>query len=104
VFLVDMKDKVQKELSQIDVEKKDEILENFNRFKQYLSEKVELGENMGLSEEKLAKTTELVANYLAKHEEPRNREEKMLMELWNSGSKEAQHTLAHMLLEMVRKA
>ena len=76
-----MKDKVQKELSQIDVEKKDEILENFNRFKQYLSDKVELGENMGLSDEKLAKTTELVANYLAKHEEPRNREEKLLMEL-----------------------
>ncbi len=101
---MDMKDKVQKELSQIDVEKKDEILENFNRFKKYLSEKVELGENMGLSEEKLAKTTELVANYLAKHEDPRNREEKLLMELWTSGSKEAQHTLAHMLLEMVRKA
>ena len=76
MFLVDMKDKVQKELSQINVEKKDEILENFTRFKQYLSEKVELGENMGLSEEKLAKTTELVANYLAKHENPRNREKR----------------------------
>ncbi|TQR18499.1 DUF3243 family protein [Psychrobacillus soli] len=48
---------------------------------------------MGLSEEKLAKNTELVANYLAKHENPRNREEKILMELWNSGSKEEQHAL-----------
>ena len=99
-----MEDKVKKELSKIDVEEKDQILENFNRFKQYLSEKVELGENMGLSEEKLAKTTELVANYLANHEEPRNREEKVLMELWKSGSKEEQHMLSHMLLEMVRKA
>lgn len=104
VFLVDMKDKVQKELSKIDGEEKDQILENFNRFKQYLSEKVELGENLGLSEEKLAKTTELVANYLAKHEEPRNREENLLMELWKSGTKEEQHTLAHMLLKMVRTA
>ncbi|MEG0383959.1 MAG: DUF3243 domain-containing protein [Solibacillus sp.] len=99
-----MKDKVQKELSKIDGEEKDQILENFNRFKQYLSEKVELGENLGLSEEKLAKTTELVANYLAKHEEPRNREENLLMELWKSGTKEEQHTLAHMLLKMVRTA
>lgn len=103
-IFVDMKDKVQKELSQIDVEKKDEILENFNRFKQFLAGKVELGENMGLSEERLTKTTELVANYLAKHEDPRNREEKILMELWKSGSKEEQHMLAHLLLEMVRKA
>ena len=99
-----MKENVQKELSKIDEETKDEILENFNQFKQYLSEKIELGEKMGLSDEKLAKTTELIANYLAQHENPRNREEKILMELWSSGSKEQQHTLAHMLLEMVRKA
>ncbi|MEK4425087.1 DUF3243 domain-containing protein [Solibacillus sp. FSL K6-1523] len=101
---MEMKDQVQKELSKIDVEEKNQILENFNRFKQYLAKKVELGENLGLSEEKLAKTTELVANYLAKHEEPRNREENLLMELWKSGTKEQQHTLSHMLLEMVRKA
>ncbi len=101
---MDMKDKVQQELSQLDVEKKDEILENFNQFKQYLAKKVELGENLGVSEEKLAKTTELVASYLAKHEEPRNREENLLMELWKTGSKEEQHTLSHMLLNMVRNA
>ena len=83
-----MKDKVQTELGKVSDETKEEILENFNQFKQYLAEKVELGENMGLSEEKLAKTTEIVANYLAKHENPRNREENILMELWNSGSKE----------------
>lgn len=98
-----MQDKVQSELSKINNEEKDQILENFNRFKQYLSEKVQLGENMGLSDEKLAKTTEIVANYLANHEEPRNREEHLLMELWKSGSKEDQSVLARMLLEMVRK-
>lgn len=101
---MDVKNKVEKELAKIDNEEKDQILENFNRFKQYLAEKVELGENMGLSDEKLAKTTELVANYLAKHEEPRNREENLLMELWKAGSKEEQQTLSRMLLEMVRKA
>ncbi len=83
---MDMQDKVKKELSKIDGEDKNQILENFNRFKQYLSDKVELGENLGLSDEKLAKTTEIVANYLANHEEPRNREEYLLMELWKSGS------------------
>jgi len=104
LFGMDMQDKVQKELAKIDGEDKDQILENFNRFKQYLAEKVELGEKMGLSEEKLAKTTELVANYLANHEEPRNREENLLLELWKSGSKEEQHTLSHLLLKMVRNS
>ena len=57
---------------------------------------------MGLSEEKLAKTTEIVANYLTNHEESRNREEKILMGLWKSGSKEEQRVLSRLLLEMVR--
>ena len=101
---MDMKDKVQQELAKIDGEDKDQILENFNSFKQYLSEKVELGEKMGLSEEKLVKTTEIVASYLANHEEPRNREEKVLMELWKSGSEEEQRMLSQMLLNMVKHA
>lgn len=100
---MDIKAKVQKEISKITDEEKDQILENFKKFKQYLSEKVELGEKMGLSEERLAKTTELIANYLSEHEEPRNREEYLLKELWQSGSKEEQHALAHILLNMVRK-
>lgn len=101
---MDMKDKVQKELAKLNEETKNEILENFNQFKNYLGEKIELGENMGLSEETLAKTTELIANYLAKHENPRNREENLLMQLWISGTKEEQHNLAHMLLKMVKNA
>ncbi|MCM3743768.1 DUF3243 domain-containing protein [Sporosarcina luteola] len=101
---MDMKDKVQKELAKIDGEDKGQILENFNQFKQYLAEKVQLGENLGLSDEKLAKTTEIVARYLANHEEPRNREEKVLMELWKSGSEEEQRVFSQMLLKMVKQA
>lgn len=100
---MNIQSKVQDELSKINNEDNDVILENFNHFKQFLSEKVELGENLGLSEEKLAKTTELVANYLANHEKPRNREEHLLFELWNAGTKEEQKALSHLLLKMVKK-
>ncbi|MFS0576910.1 DUF3243 domain-containing protein [Sporosarcina sp. 179-K 3D1 HS] len=99
-----MKDEVQKELNQLDAEKKDDILENFNRFKQYLSEKVSKGESLGLSEEQLAKTAEIAANYLAENEEPRNREQHLLKELWKVGNKEEQHMLAHMLVKLARDA
>ena len=100
---MDAKDRVAKELNQMDAEKKEDILENFNRFKMYLSDKVSKGESLGLNEEQLAKTTEFVANYLSKHEEPRNREQYLLQELWNAGDKEEQHSLAHLLLKMVRQ-
>jgi len=95
--------KVQEELNKIDPEKKDEILKSFTTFKSYLADKVAKGEKLGLGEEQLAKTTEMVANYLANHEEPKNREEHLLQELWKSGDKEQQHSFAHMLLNMVRK-
>lgn len=98
-----MQEKLQKELAKIDEEAKGDILDNFNNFKQYLAEKIEIGENMGLSDEKLAKTTEIVANYLAKHEKPRNREENLLFELWSAGTKEEQHILAHLLLKMIKE-
>lgn len=94
---------VEDKLKHFDDEKKEEILANFENFKNYLGSKVELGEKMGLSEERLAQITEKVAGYLAKNEEPKNREEHLLQELWKVGSKEEQHMLAHMLLRMVKK-
>lgn len=95
--------KVDEKLKNFDDEKKEDILANFNQFKQYLSDKVEIGEKMGLSEERLAQITEKVADYLAKNEEPKNREEQVLKELWEVGEKEERHMLAHMLLRMVQK-
>ncbi|WP_369823515.1 DUF3243 domain-containing protein [Sporosarcina sp. P30] len=101
---MDIKKKLESEASNMGGEKKEQILQNFNHFKGYLAEKVEKGENLGLSNEQLAKTTEFISNYLSRHEEPRNREQYLLQELWDSGSKEEQHSLAHMLLKMVRQA
>lgn len=95
-------DRLDAKLSSINEEEKEEILKNFNTFKSYLASKVAAGEKLGLSEEALAKATEKVAGYLAKHEEPRNREEHLLQQLWKSGDKEQQHALSHMLLNLVK--
>lgn len=98
-----IQNKVKSELEQVSPEKKEQILQDFGTFKTYLGDKVKLGEKMGLGEEQLAKTAEIVAGYLAKKEEPRNAEENLLQELWRSGDKDQQHALSHMLVNMVRK-
>lgn len=95
--------KVQEELNKVNPEEKDEILQNFSTFKSYLGDKVAMGEKLGLGEEQLAKTAEKVAGYLANNEQPRNREENLLQELWRSGDKDQQHALSHMLVNMVKK-
>ncbi|WP_375164482.1 DUF3243 domain-containing protein [Domibacillus sp.] len=84
-------------------DKKEDILASFDTFKNYLSEKVEKGEKLGMNEEQLAKTAQKVADYLAAHEEPRNREEKLLQELWKVGNEEQQHQLAHLLVRLVQQ-
>ncbi|AZB42434.1 DUF3243 domain-containing protein [Bacillus sp. FJAT-42376] len=93
---------VEEKVDQMDSEKKDRILQDFEQFKSYLSDKVSKGEKLGLGEEQLAKAAEKVADYLAKHEEPRNSEEYLLYQLWKVGDKEQQHALAHMLVRMVK--
>ncbi len=104
--MVDKNDRLHEEevkstVDRIPEEERDQILQNFDVFKEYLGKRVRLGEKMGMSEEQLAKAAEKVADYLAENEEPRNREEKLLKELWSAGNQEQQHMLAHMLVRMV---
>lgn len=95
-------ERVEREIDQLSPEKKDDILDNFKRFKMYLSKKVEVGEKMGLSQDQLAQAAEKVANYLARNEEPRNREEKMLKELWLCATEEQERqAIARCLIRMV---
>ncbi|WP_409305161.1 DUF3243 domain-containing protein [Peribacillus sp. SCS-155] len=94
--------KVEEQLNSMGTEKKDEILSSFDTFKDYLSSKVSKGQMLGMNEEQLAKTAQKVADYLADHEEPRNREEKLLQELWKVGNEEEQHKLAHLLVKLVQ--
>lgn len=79
--------KVDDVLNRIDDSKKDDILNNFDSFKSYLSDKIEMAQNIGLNEELIAKAAEKIAGYLAAKEEPRNSEEKLLQELWKAGTK-----------------
>ncbi|HZG71654.1 MAG TPA: DUF3243 domain-containing protein [Chondromyces sp.] len=96
-----LNDKIENKLDHMSEEKKEDILSSFDQFQNYLGDKVSLGEKMGMNEEMLAKAAEKVAGYLAEHEEPKNREEKLLQELWKVGNEEERHKLAHLLVKLV---
>ncbi|SFJ27632.1 Protein of unknown function [Halobacillus dabanensis] len=81
-------------------DKKDDIMNNFHSFKDFLGDKVHKGEKLGLGEEGLTKGAKRVADYLAKNEEPRNREEKVLNELWNVANEEERQHMAHVLVKL----
>ncbi|RHW38071.1 DUF3243 family protein [Neobacillus notoginsengisoli] len=91
--------KVDDVVDRIDQDKMVEKLQDFNDFKSYLSKRIELGRRLGLDEEQLAVGAQKVANYLADNVAPQNREEALLMELWQAGNEEERHMLAHMLVK-----
>ncbi|WP_256759253.1 DUF3243 domain-containing protein [Cohnella sp. WQ 127256] len=92
--------KVDSAISRIAPGERDRILRNFGEFKVYLNKRIRLAESIGMNEEQMAQIAQKVADYLASHEEPRNNEEMLLQELWKVGTKEEQHTLAHMLVRL----
>ncbi|MBM7648460.1 hypothetical protein JOC78_001402 [Bacillus ectoiniformans] len=93
--------RVEEKLDNMSSGKKDEILANFDEFKEYLGGKVSMGKKLGLGEEQLANTAQKVGDYLSAKEDPRNREEKLLQELWKVGTDEEKHMLSHMLVKLV---
>ncbi len=90
-------------LNNMSNEDKEQILASFNQFKSFLGEKVEKAENMGFSDEAIAKAAEKLADHLAKHQEPKNREEKVLNELWDNAEGEEKSAIARALVRMVQK-
>lgn len=91
--------KVDDVVDRIDDGKMYDKLEDFNEFRSYLGKRIELGKRLGMDEEDLAVGAQKVANYLAKNAEPQNREEALLMELWQVGNDQERHMLAHMLVK-----
>jgi hypothetical protein len=86
------------------VYKNGDSLTSFDDFREYLSGKVSLGKRLGMDEEQLANSAQKVADYLSHKEPPKNSEERLLQELWNVGSEEEQHKLAHMLVRLVQQS
>ncbi|WP_066304227.1 DUF3243 domain-containing protein [Bacillus sp. FJAT-29814] len=95
-----------KQLNEQEIEthmyKNGDSLTSFDDFREYLRGKINLGKKLGMDEEQLANSAQKVAEYLADKVPPKNSEERLLQELWNVGTEEEQHKLAHMLVRLVQ--
>ena len=93
---------VDQKLKDLSPEEKDAILNEFNEFKSYLNNQLSKGKKLGLSDEVLAKGAKFVADHLAKNEEPRNREQKLLQEMWKVAGEEEKKHISLVLLKMIQ--
>lgn len=79
-----------------------DVLHDWDKWKVALSKAVNLGENIGMSEEIIDGLAYSVGSFLSAIVDPENREERLLHELWKVGSKEDRKVLSKLIVKLVK--
>lgn len=77
------------------------VLESFEQWKTFLSKQVNNAESAGSSQDAIINAATRIGNFLADKVDPKNREQRLLKELWDKGSQDERHALASMVTKMV---
>lgn len=75
---------------------------NFNAWKDTLGKAVNIGENIGMSDNTINNIAESVGSFLSKNVQPSNDEEKLLKELWDVANSHDKHILAKLVVKMTQ--
>ncbi|MEW9667870.1 DUF3243 domain-containing protein [Ammoniphilus sp. 3BR4] len=75
------------------------VLDNFNDWKSFLNERIDQAQNAGMNDATISNIAYQMADYLADKVEPKNDEERLLKELWESANPDQQKTLASVLVQ-----
>jgi hypothetical protein len=79
------------------------VLKSFDKWKQFLGERVSQAEAVGMSDETVTKLAFQIGQYLQDKIDPKNEEERVLKELWDVGNEQERKTLAHLMVKLVSK-
>jgi hypothetical protein len=79
------------------------VLDTFEQWKSFLGKRVEQAKKTGMKEETIAGLAYQLGDYLAGEIDPKNREERLLKELWDAGSDEEQKVLARLMVRLVEQ-
>ncbi|GGA34609.1 hypothetical protein GCM10007416_04330 [Kroppenstedtia guangzhouensis] len=77
------------------------VLDNFQDWKNFLSQRVEQAQGMGMDKETITDVAQQIGNYLAKEISPQNSQERLLQELWNAADEQEQKTIAGLMVKLV---
>jgi hypothetical protein len=79
------------------------VLDNFEQWKSFLGERLDAIQGEGAVGGAASEMAYRIGNYLASEVEPRNEQEKLLVDLWKVASEEEQHTIANLMMKLVSK-
>ncbi|GFZ32406.1 hypothetical protein CSC2_29320 [Clostridium zeae] len=79
------------------------ILNDWTEWKSTLGNAIELGENVGMSDNTITNVAEKVGTFLANNIDPRNPEERLLKEMWDVSDINDKNVLAKLVVRITSK-
>jgi hypothetical protein len=79
------------------------LLENWQKWTNFLGTNVMNAEATGMSKKAIQSTAYQIGDYLAKNVDPKNEQERVLSDLWSVASEDEQHALANMVVKLVQQ-
>ncbi len=77
------------------------VLDNFQEWKEFLADRVNQAENLGMDRETINDLAYEIGDYLAKDVDPKNVQERVLKDLWDVANEEEQRTIARLMVKLV---
>jgi hypothetical protein len=80
------------------------ILQNFTKWKDFLGDRVEQAEKVGMSEETMANLAVQIGEFLSDKVDPENKEERVLKELWEVADDSEKKTIAKLMIKLSKSS
>jgi hypothetical protein len=78
------------------------VLTSFDKWKQFLAERVNAAQNSGMNDETIVKLATDIGDFMSTKIDPENKEERLLKELWDAADEQERKTIARVMFKMVR--
>lgn len=78
------------------------VLENFDRWKEFLGDRIEQAQAGGMTNEQLENVAVKMGNYLANKVDPENPQERLLKHMWEANP-DKKRDIAQMMINMATK-
>ncbi|WP_438448286.1 DUF3243 domain-containing protein [Gorillibacterium sp. sgz5001074] len=77
------------------------VLTSFDTWKNFLHDRVQAAENIGLSDDQINKLAYKIGDFLSNKIDPENPQERVLKDLWDVADQNDQKTIAKLMVKMV---
>lgn len=78
-------------------------MESFEQWKSFLAEQVRRAQSVGVSQDTIENAAYHLGEFLAQRVDPRNREQRLLQEIWKVADPSEQKVLASLIVRLVQQ-